>query len=247
MKKTFIFIIVLSLSLMLGCSSNKDSSENPVSGNPGEDAIEVELTEQELMQIALEADRLSGNLILVNKENELDAEYSPNDLTDIIYYAKDRTAKGRFMRKEAAEAFHALSEEAALEGYEIVVTTAYRSYEFQSDLYYGYVNTKGQTWADKYSARPGTSEHQTGLAADCSSPSVGYQLTAAFGDTEEGIWLKNHCNEFGFIIRYPQGKEEITGYNYEPWHIRYVGMKAASIIKEKNWTFEEFVSFMSYK
>jgi D-alanyl-D-alanine carboxypeptidase len=114
-------------------------------------------------------------------------------------------------------------------------------------LYYGYVNTKGQTWADKYSARPGTSEHQTGLAADCSSPSVGYQLTAAFGDTEEGIWLKNHCNEFGFIIRYPQGKEEITGYNYEPWHIRYVGMKAASIIKEKNWTFEEFVSFMSYK
>ncbi len=247
MKRTFIFIIVLGLCLMLGCSSNKGVSENPESGTPGEDALEVELTEQELMQIALEPDRLSGNLILVNKENELDPEYSPSDLTDIIYYAKDRSSKGRFMRQEAAGAFHALSEEAALEGYEIVVTTAYRSYEFQSNLYYGYVNSKGQAWADKYSAKPGTSEHQTGLAADCSSPSVGYQLSSAFGDTEEGIWLKNHCNEFGFIIRYPQGKEEITGYNYEPWHIRYVGIKAASIMKEKNWTFEEFINFIGYK
>lgn len=246
MKRFFIVTIVLLMALMLGCSTNNNTSENSDGEKPGAPIVE-EPTEMELMQNELEADRLSGNLILVNKENPLDEEYIPEDLADIIYYAKDRTAKGRFMRQEAANAFHALSEGAALEGYEIVVTTAYRSAAFQSDLYYGYVNSKGQAWADQYSAKPGTSEHQTGLAADCSSPSVGYQLTSSYGEAPEGIWLSEHCNDYGFIIRYPQGKEEITGYNYEPWHIRYVGKTAAAIIKEKNWTFEEFISFVGYE
>lgn len=246
MKRFFIVTIVLLMALMLGCSTNNNTSKNSDGEKPGAPIVE-EPTEMELMQNELEADRLSGNLILVNKENPLDEEYIPEDLADIIYYAKDRTAKGRFMRQEAANAFHALSEGAALEGYEIVVTTAYRSAAFQSDLYYGYVNSKGQAWADQYSAKPGTSEHQTGLAADCSSPSVGYQLTSSYGEAPEGIWLSEHCNDYGFIIRYPQGKEEITGYNYEPWHIRYVGKTAAAIIKEKNWTFEEFISFVGYE
>ena len=246
MKRFFIVTIVLLMALMLGCSTNNNTSKNSDGEKPGAPIVE-EPTEMELMQNELEADRLSGNLILVNKENPLDEEYIPEDLADIIYYAKDRTAKGRFMRQEAAAAFHALSEGAALEGYEIVVTTAYRSAAFQSDLYYGYVNSKGQAWADQYSAKPGTSEHQTGLAADCSSPSVGYQLTSSYGEAPEGIWLSEHCNDYGFIIRYPQGKEEITGYNYEPWHIRYVGKTAAAIIKEKNWTFEEFISFVGYE
>lgn len=246
MKRFFIVTIVLLMALMLGCSTNNNTSKNSDGEKPGAPIVE-EPTEMELMQNELEADRLSGNLILVNKENPLDEEYIPEDLADIIYYAKDRTAKGRFMRQEAANAFHALSEGAALEGYEIVVTTAYRSAAFQSDLYYGYVNSKGQAWADQYSAKPGTSEHQTGLAADCSSPSVGYQLTSSYGEAPEGIWLSEHCNDYGFIIRYPQGKEEITRYNYEPWHIRYVGKTAAAIIKEKNWTFEEFISFVGYE
>lgn len=246
MKRFFIVTIVLLMALMLGCSTNNNTSKNSDGEKPRAPIVE-EPTEMELMQNELEADRLSGNLILVNKENPLDEEYIPEDLADIIYYAKDRTAKGRFMRQEAANAFHALSEGAALEGYEIVVTTAYRSAAFQSDLYYGYVNSKGQAWADQYSAKPGTSEHQTGLAADCSSPSVGYQLTSSYGEAPEGIWLSEHCNDYGFIIRYPQGKEEITGYNYEPWHIRYVGKTAAAIIKEKNWTFEEFISFVGYE
>ena len=246
MKRFFIVTIVLLMALMLGCSTNNNTSKNSDGEKPGAPIVE-EPTEMELMQNELEADRLSGNLILVNKENPLDEEYIPEDLADIIYYAKDRTAKGRFMRQEAAAAFHALSEGAALEGYEIVVTTAYRSAAFQSDLYYGYVNSKGQAWADQYSAKPGTSEHQTGLAADCSSPSVGYQLTSSYGEAPEGIWLSEHCNDYGFIIRYPQGKEEITRYNYEPWHIRYVGKTAAAIIKEKNWTFEEFISFVGYE
>lgn len=246
MKKVFILTIVVLMALMLGCSAAENPWENLDGEKPGDTFVE-EPTEMELMQAELEADRLGGNLILVNKENPLNEEYIPEDLVDIIYYAKDRTAKGRFMRQEAADAFHALSEGAALEGHEIVVTTAYRSAAFQSDLYYGYVSSKGQAWADQYSAKPGTSEHQTGLAADCSSPSVGYQLTSSYGEAQEGIWLRDHCNDYGFIIRYPQGKEKITGYNYEPWHIRYVGKTAAGIIKEKGWTFEEFISFVGYE
>lgn len=238
---------MVGMVMMLGCSSKDSSSQNQEAGNPDGEVIEEELTELEVLRIELEPDQTSGNLVLVNKENSLNPEHIPDDLTDIIYYAKDRAAKGRFMRQEAAEAFHALSEEAALEGHEIVVTTAYRSYDFQSDLYYGYVSSKGEDWADQYSAKPGTSEHQTGLAADCSSPSVGYQLTSSYGETQEGMWLRDHCNEFGFIIRYPQGKEEITGYNYEPWHIRYVGKTAASVMKKKDWTFEEFISFIDYE
>lgn len=243
MRKIFIFIITLVLLLMVGCSGSVDPLENSESENSTDNIVE-EASEMELLQDKLAIDRAAGNLILVNKENSLNEDYIPSDLVDIIYYAKDRTAKGRYMRQEAASAFHALSESALLEGYEIVVTTAYRSYEFQSDLYYGYVSSKGQEWVDQYSAKPGTSEHQTGLAADCSSPSVGYQLTSSYGESQEGIWLRENCNDFGFIIRYPQGKEDITGYKYEPWHIRYVGKTAASIIKEKDWTFEEFINFV---
>lgn len=247
MKKTLILLMTLGLVLLLGCSDKQEHFKNTESENSGSDVIAEEPTELESLQILLEQDKLSGNLILINKENALDEDYIPNDLRDIIYYAKDRTAKGRYMREEAANAFHALSEGAAEEGHEIVVTTAYRSYDFQSNLYYGYVSSKGQEWADQYSAKPGTSEHQSGLAADCSSPSVGYRLTSAFGETQEGIWLKDHCSEYGFIIRYPQGKEEITGYNYEPWHIRFVGKIAANYMKEKDMTLEEFIRFLSHE
>jgi D-alanyl-D-alanine carboxypeptidase len=247
MRKVLIFTVALTLIFTIGCSQGDVSSEDMAADNNNGEIAEEVPTELELMQNALDPDQKAGNLILVNKENGLNEDYLPSDLADIIYYAKDRTAKGRFMRQEAATAFHTLSESAALQGHEIVVTTAYRSYAFQSDLYYGYVNSKGQAWADQYSAKPGTSEHQTGLAADCSSPSVGYQLTSSYGETQEGIWLRDHCNEFGFIIRYPQGKEEITGYKYEPWHIRYVGTTAASIIKDRDWTFEEFISYIGYQ
>ena len=247
MKKILFYISVLALIFMVGCSIpgvnlGDDSSENPEGG-----IIEGVPSEGNINNEALEADRAAGYLILVNKEHGLSEDYTPGDLADIIYYAKDRSSKGRYMRQEAANAFHSLSEDAALEGHEIVVTTAYRSYAFQSDLYYGYISSKGQEWADKYSAKPGTSEHQTGLAADCSSPSVGYQLTSSFGETQEGIWLAENCDKYGFIIRYPQGQEQITGYNYEPWHIRYVGEAAANIIKEKGWTFEEFSSFFGHE
>ncbi len=180
-------------------------------------------------------------LILVNKEYPVDQNYIPADLVQLEYRASNRSAEWQVMTREAADAFNQLCSDALLEGYEIVVTTAYRSYEFQSYLYNSYVEKDGQAAADMYSAQPGKSEHQTGLAADVSSPSVQYRLTSEYGDTAEGKWLSENCYKYGFILRYPKGKEEITGYIYEPWHIRYVGQEAAKEIWETGVALEEYL------
>jgi D-alanyl-D-alanine carboxypeptidase len=145
------------------------------------------------------------------------------------------------MRAEAAEHFHKLVEAAKEEGYEIVMTTAYRSYSFQKILWDNYVAREGEEAANRFSARPGQSEHQTGLAVDISSPSVNYALTEDFADTDEGIWIAENAHKFGFIIRFPKGKEHITGYLYEPWHLRYVGEKVATRIYEQELTLEEYL------
>lgn len=186
----------------------------------------------------------SGYLILVNKSNGLDRYYKPDDLTDIKYFAADRSAEGRFMRTAAADAFHSLVEEAERDGITLAMTTAYRSYDFQSSLYNSYVANDGQEAADRYSAKPGYSEHQTGLSADVSSPSVNYKLTSEFANTNEGKWLSENAHLFGFILRYPYGKEGITGYQYEPWHIRYVGPEAATYIYNNEITLEEYIQLL---
>lgn len=220
----------------------KEENKPQVQEEPdGDSPVLVESEESVARREALKRDLDKGLFILVNKQNPVDRGYKPDDLTAIKYFAPDRSPEGRVMRAEAAEAFNQLSEVAAKEGYEIIVTTAYRSYEFQSTLYNNYVKTNGQQEADTFSAQPGKSEHQTGLAADVSSPSVGYQLTKDYIHTPEGKWLNDNAYKFGFIIRFPKGKESITGYMYEPWHIRYVGKTAAEEIYSKGLTLEEYV------
>lgn len=183
----------------------------------------------------------TGMLILVNKNNYLDKNYKPDDLAPIEYFAKDRSAEARFMRAEAASNFNSMMLSAREAGYEIVMTTAYRSYGFQSILYYNYVDKYGQAEADKFSAKPGYSEHQTGLGVDVTAPSVAYALTDAFDQTAEWKWLAENAADFGFILRYPKGKADITGYMYEPWHFRYVGVEAAKTITERKITLEEYI------
>jgi len=182
-----------------------------------------------------------GMLILVNKSHPIDKDYKPDDLVKIKYFVSDRSETTRYMRAEAAEAFHKLVDKAAADGMELKMTTAYRSYNFQKILFDNYVAKEGEEAANQYSARPGQSEHQTGLSVDVSSPSVGYQLSDEYGNTEEGKWLAENAYRFGFIIRFPKGKEEITGYQYEPWHIRYVGLTAAKEIYKQNLTLEEYL------
>lgn len=190
---------------------------------------------------ALARDKEQGLLLLVNKEHSLTRNDKPADLTPIRYFASDRSPESRFLREEAATQFHQLVEAAAKEDLTLVMTTAYRSYGFQQLLYDNNVEKLGVEEADQISAKPGQSEHQTGLAVDISSPSANYQLTEQFGETSEGIWVREHAHLFGFILRYPSGGKAVTGYNYEPWHLRYVGRTAAAIIHRESLTLEEFL------
>lgn len=173
-------------------------------------------------------------LVLVNKNNKLNKNYIPNDLEKInLKYATEE----KYLRKEAKVSFERLSEEARLRNYSIVAVSTYRSYEYQDKLYNYYVETKGIEYADLCSARPGHSEHQTGLAVDVMGSNKDYDR---FEESIEFIWMRDNAHKFGFILRYPKGKEHITGFKYEPWHFRYVGIDIATEIYQNNLTLEEY-------
>lgn len=173
-------------------------------------------------------------LVLVNKNHKLDRKYIPSDLEKIdSRYSNDT----RYLRKEAKVAFEKLSEEAYLENYIILAASTYRSFDYQENLYAYYVKNKGLEYADLCSARPGHSEHQTGLAIDVMGPNYDYNR---FEDNIEFNWMKENAHKYGFILRYPKGKENITGFKYEPWHYRYVGNDVATYIYENNITLEEY-------
>ncbi len=180
-------------------------------------------------------------LMLVNKDNALPKDYVPDNLTSVS--AATQAASGQKLSKPAAAAFEKLVAAAKENDHTIKLISGFRSYETQQQLYKNYVLKDGD-YASEYSAEPGHSEHQTGLAADVSSPSVEYDLIQRFGETKEGIWLAENAHKFGFIVRYNAGKEDITGYIYEPWHIRYVGKEAALEMHLQNLTLEEYLNLM---
>lgn len=173
--------------------------------------------------------------ILVNKNNKLDKNYIPNDLELIdTNYAYEN----KYLRKEAKEMFEKLSSDAKEKGYRIVATSTYRDYDYQDNLYNYYVKEKGKKYADMCSARAGHSEHQTGLAVDVAGSNDSYD---DFEDTIEFNWMIENAHKYGFILRYPKGKENITGFKYEPWHYRYIGIEIATEIYEKKITLEEYL------
>ena len=173
-------------------------------------------------------------LVLVNKNYILDENYIPNDLEEVnIKYSKE----GKMLRKVAKEHFENLAKTALYYGYHIKIVSAYRSYSYQDTLYQYYVKDKGLIYADNCSARPGHSEHQTGLSFDVEGSNHDYNL---FEDSKEFTWMSKNAHKFGFIMRYPKGKEQITGFKYEPWHYRYVGIKVATLLYRQNLTLEEY-------
>lgn len=183
----------------------------------------------------------SEYLILVNKTHGIGKNYEPKDLETAKPVADDRAGEYQKLRKAVSKAFSRLSKGAKAKGYVIKLTTGFRPYDYQKTLYKQYIQADGKKKAEQYSAKPGYSEHQTGLSADVSSPSVDYELTRRYGKTKEGRWLAKNAHKYGFIIRYPKGREDLTGYEYEPWHIRYVGKDAAKEIYEQGITLEEYL------
>ena len=173
--------------------------------------------------------------VLVNKNNKLSEDYIPNNLEMIsLKYAYEN----KYLKKVAKEAFEKLSYDASLLGYRIIATSAYRDYKYQEELFNYYVKEKGLEYALMCSAKSGHSEHQTGLAVDVEGSNFDYD---EFENSKEFDWMNKNAHKYGFILRYPKGSEHITGFKYEPWHYRYVGIDEATYIYEKNITLEEYI------
>ena len=199
-------------------------SENEVVNNTESDDIGADYTSVTKNGYVIE--RIDGityvdGIMIANKTYTLPAGYDPG------------------IRKEAADALAEMQDAAAAEGLSLFVVSAYRSYYTQEAVYAGWVSRDGREQADTYSSRAGHSDHQTGYTFDLNS------LDQSFAYTQEGIWLAEHCAEFGFIIRYPEGKEMYTGYIYEPWHVRYVGIEKAKAITESGLSLEEYYGITS--
>ena len=180
-------------------------------------------------------------LVVANKVHPLPDGYEPADLV------QPNVAASAYwlVREEAARALEEMFAAADNDGVHLVLGSAYRSASYQATLWNGYANQYGTERADRISSRPGYSDHQTGLAVDIvmgDGSYNGYNFNQAFEDTDQGNWLRVHAHEYGWIMRYPKGKEEITGYAYEPWHFRYIGVDYATAI----YNVDEFESFEEY-
>ena len=176
------------------------------------------------------------NLILVNKFYYLEKDYVPEDMVVI----DSKYGVSQYLKKDVYDAYVNMWNDAKKSGLNLYINSPYRSYSTQYSLYHNYAKRDGYSLADTYSARPGYSEHQTGLAFDVTSLTTNFDT---FASSNEYNWLQEHAFEYGFILRYPKGKEYITGYQYESWHYRYVGLEAAKYIKENNLTFEEYYAY----
>jgi LAS superfamily LD-carboxypeptidase LdcB len=175
--------------------------------------------------------------VLVNKKYHFPANYTPELKSLSDAYARDNMS----MVKEAAEMFMKMSDEASLEGLRIYGTSGFRSYDRQEYLYNNYVSKWGQAEADLVSARPGHSEHQTGLVMDLTIDGG----LSSFTGTAEHQWMLEHSYEYGFILRYPEKKSIITGYNAESWHYRYLGVELATKVNESHLTYDEYYNLYS--
>ncbi|WP_346940291.1 M15 family metallopeptidase [uncultured Clostridium sp.] len=174
--------------------------------------------------------------VVVNKNYVLTSDYKPKDLVPVnIDFLPEVTEEERYMTAESAKAVEEMVDAASKDGIYLYGLSGYRSYATQKNLYEYNVETQGKSYSDKYVAKPGVSEHQLGEAMD---------LATSSGWINEGCpeanWIANNAYKYGFIVRYEAGKEDITGYNYEPWHVRYVGNEMAEKIYNDGITLEEF-------
>jgi zinc D-Ala-D-Ala carboxypeptidase len=269
MKRLMLFAALSAVLVAAGCqnqqtSQNQDTNENKTADKQTENqqaeqsqeedtAAEEQTTETKPNQHQEEAEDAVGSIekpvtvdnpdsieVVVNKTRKFPDGWEPKDLVepDVAFYFSEHLEK-RKMRKEAAEALEDLFAASQKDGMELVAASGYRSEARQKEIYENNVATQGQEETDKVSSRPGRSEHQTGLAIDLTSAEMALALEETFIETDEGKWLAEHAHEYGYIIRYPEGKSDITGYSYEPWHIRYVGKDLAKQIYDEDTTLEE--------
>ena len=205
-----------------------ETTEEPNSGAPQDKMPESEEPVDATVYLDTgklpEEPTIIDGVLLVNKQHPLPQNYKPGE------------------NPEARAAYETMRADALKAGIELVAFSTYRGFARQKELYEGYVAKDGQEAADRYSARPGFSEHQTGLAFDIGEKGQEqHWASTSFGGTKAGKWLLEHAHRYGFILRYPEGSENITGYMHESWHFRYVGKALAEEIHEKQLTLEEYL------
>ncbi|MFQ4880705.1 peptidase M15 [Clostridioides difficile] len=164
-----------------------------------------------------------NNIIVANKKYSLPENYSPQESI------------------EARDAFFKMNEDAQKSGLNLKAFSTYRSYEYQDRLFKSYIKEHGEEEANRFSAKPGESEHQTGLAFDIGGDDKSCWANQKFNNTKEAKWLYENAYKYGFILRYPEGKEDITRYMYESWHYRYVGTEHSKNFAMNNLTLEEYL------
>lgn len=211
-------------TIKITSKKDKITKEINVTVNEKEKETIKEETKEEKYKLT-EKDGITyvDGIMIVNKTYSLPSTYDPGELTD-----------------EFMDAFYEMQSAAKLDNINLFIASGYRDYKYQVDLYNKYVESDGKKAADTYSARPGHSEHQTGLAADINA------ADSSFEDTPEALWLDKNCYKYGFVIRFPKGKEDYTGYKYEPWHLRYVGKQISKKIHNAgDISLEEYYGFSS--
>ena len=255
--RSLLSVVLVLLLLLLGVGlfgllRGKPETEQPVepvvetaepeaSKEPIEAEVTAEPVEEEPQIDPSVFTDTDSFLIVANKKHKLPDGYVPADLVE----PDIATTQHCTMRAPAAEAIAQMAQAAAAEGITLKISSAYRGEDYQRSLYNNYSASYGSETADTISSRPGYSDHQTGLAADFveqDGSMNGINFNENFETTDSGIWLRNHAHEYGFIMRYPKGKQDITGYAYEPWHYRYIGVEYATEIYnvDEFYTFEEY-------
>ncbi|PNZ25616.1 D-alanyl-D-alanine carboxypeptidase [Staphylococcus petrasii] len=223
--KKFFTALVSSALILTACSNHSNSkamSENDTkqqsnksNGNQNGQKNHKRVTKNGCTYI--------DNILIVNKEISLPSSFNPGE------------------KPESQQALQKMFNQARKEGINLYKISGFRNYQTQVQLYNQYVARDGKKAADKYSARPGHSEHQTGLTYDVGAVGSNKNLYESFGNTKEGKWIAKNAHKFGFIVRYPKGKEKITGYQYEPWHLRYLGKDTATKVYKSGKSLEEYL------
>ncbi|MCE5091280.1 M15 family metallopeptidase [Staphylococcus devriesei] len=226
--KRFFAILITSALLLSACShensgDNGDKTNNENNTTDSNHSKNSDSNQKKYKKVVKDGRTYIDDILIVNKEISLPSSYNPGE------------------ESESQQALQQLFSDAQQDGINLYKISGFRSYPTQVQLYNNYVERDGKEAADKYSARPGYSEHQTGLTYDVGGVNSDKNLYASFGETKEGQWIAKNAHKYGFIVRYPKGKESITGYQYEPWHLRYLGKDIATDVYHSDKTLEEYV------
>jgi LAS superfamily LD-carboxypeptidase LdcB len=206
----------------------------------GPNASAENLSKDELPKTSYPSSTTCDDLgVLVDRSHSLPPDYVPKDLVALRDYGIS-TLGSELLRREAAEHLGRLVQDAAADGEKLAVASAYRSHEQQRRSYRSLKRVLGAD-AGRLSATPGHSQHQLGTAVDFTNAAAGYKLGEPFGRTSASRWLEHHAWEYGFVLAYPRGEEERTGYRWEPWHYRYVGVRDAKRIEDSGQSLQEFL------